>query len=99
MFAISRPARHELRSRYKDEMREVLSQFPFFVQELFPFLLTRTSAVHRDVISEVYAKVVYAMGSTDAFAQAYPRMFHDLEVIYYNRILRVRGRSLVKQQR
>ena len=42
-------------------MRGVLSHFPFFVQDLFPFLLTRTSAVHRDVVSEVYANVVYAM--------------------------------------
>ena len=67
-------------------MRGVLSQFPFFVQELFPSLLTRESAVHRDVISEVYANVVYAMGfaaSTDALVQTYPRMFHDAEVIYY----------------
>ena len=43
-------------------MRGVLSHFPFFVHDLFPFLLTRTSAVHRDVILEVYANVLYAMG-------------------------------------
>ena len=83
-------------------MRGVLSQLPFFVQELFHSLLTRKSAVHRDVISDVHANVVYAMGfaaSTDTLAQEHPRMFHDAEVIYYNRILRARDRRVVKQRR
>ena len=76
--------------------------FPFFVQDPFPFFLGRTSAVHRHVISEVKANVLYAIGfaaSTDALAQAYPTMFHDAEVIYYNRMLRARGWCLVKRQR
>ena len=83
-------------------MRGVSSQFPFFVQDLFPFFLSRNSAVDRDVVAEVYANVVYAMGfaaSTDALAQAHPRMFHDAEVKYYNRILRSRGRRLFQRQR
>ena len=83
-------------------MRGVLSKFPSFVQDLLPFLLTRISAVHRDVISEVYANVVYATGSaasTDALVKAYPTMFHDAEVVYYNRTWRARGRRLVKRQR
>ena len=67
-------------------MRAVLSQFPFFVQDLFPFFLARNSAVHRDVISEVHANVVYAIcfaALADALVQAYPRMIHDAEVTYY----------------
>ena len=83
-------------------MRGILSQLPFFVQDLFPFFLTRNFAVHREVIAEVYANVVYAMGfaaSTDALAQPHPRLFHDAEVKYYNRVLRARGRRLFKRQR
>ena len=46
--------------------------------------------------------MVYAMSfaaSTDALAQAHPRMFHDAEVKYYSRILRARHRHLIKRQR
>ena len=70
--------------------------------DLFPFFLTRDSAVHRDVIGEGYANVVYAMGFAafnDALAPAHPSMFHDAEVEYYNRISRARNRRLVERQR
>ena len=67
-------------------MRGVLWQLPFFVQDLFlPLFLTRKSAVHRDVIAEVHGNVVYATGfaaSTDAFAQAHPKVVHDVELKY-----------------
>ncbi|CAN0078702.1 unnamed protein product, partial [Pylaiella littoralis] len=35
---------------------------PLYVQESFPFLLTRKSAVHRDVMAEVTDNLMHAKG-------------------------------------
>ena len=77
--------------------------FRFLSRTSSLFLLQgNNSAVHRDVITDVYTNVVYAVGfaaSTDALAQAHPRVLHDAEVKDYNRVLRARGRRLFKRQR
>ena len=68
------------------------------------FFFARTSAVHRAVISEVYANVVYAMD----FSCVKRRLGADVSenvsrfrgnILDYNRILRPRARRLVKPQR
>ena len=40
----------------------VLSQLPLFVRESFPFVLTRKSAIHVDVLEEITDNLVHAKG-------------------------------------
>ena len=68
----------------------VLSQLPLFVQEKFPFVLSRKSAIHVDVLLELSDNLVHSKGfaaSSEALAQAHLKKFHDAELKYYNMAL------------
>lgn len=57
---------------------DVVAQLPLFVQESFPFFLTRKSAIHNDVIAEISDNLVHAKGfaaSREALAQAHMKKF------------------------
>lgn len=63
---------------------------PLYVQESFPFLLTRKSAIHRDVMAEVADNLMHAKGfkaSSKALQQAHRQAFHAAELKYYNMLL------------
>ena len=75
----------------------MLSQLPLFVQDSFPFFLTRKSGIHRDLIAEVSDNVVHAKSiaaSAEALAQAHLKRFHDAELRYYNMLLWSRKTAL-----
>ena len=68
----------------------VLSQLPLFVRESFPFVLTRKSAIHVDVLEEITDNLVHAKGfaaSRAALEQAHLKEFHAKELKYYNMLL------------
>lgn len=70
---------------------------PLYVQESFPFLLTRKSAIHRDVMAEVTDNLMHAKGfkaSSKALQQAHRREFHAAELKYYNMLLWRRAEQL-----
>lgn len=75
----------------------VLPQLPLFVQDSLPFLLTRKSAIHRDLIAEGSDNVVDSKSiaaSAEALAQAHLKYFHDAELRYYNMLLWSRKTAL-----
>lgn len=68
----------------------VLSQLPLFVQESFPFVLTRKSAIHVDVLLGLSDNLVRSKGfaaSSEALEQAHLKKFHDAELKYYSMAL------------
>lgn len=65
-----------------------------YVQESFPFCLTRKSAIHRDVIAEwtdnLTDNLMHVKGfaaSSGALKQAHLKNFHDAELKYYGMLL------------
>eukprot|EP00903_Cladosiphon_okamuranus_P019959 g18342.t1 len=69
---------------------EVLKLLPLFVRESFPFILTRKSAIHLDVLEELTDNLVNGKGfaaSRAALEQAHQKTFHTRELKYYNMLL------------
>ena len=63
-----------------------LSQLPLFVRESFPFVLTRKSAIHADVLEDITDNLVHAKGfaeSRAALKQAHLKNFHARKLTYY----------------
>lgn len=76
---------------------DVRMLLPLYVQESFPFLLTRKSAIHRDVIAEVTDNLIHAKGfkaSSKSLQQAHRQKFHSAELNYYNMLLWRRAEQL-----
>ncbi|CAM9602160.1 unnamed protein product, partial [Hapterophycus canaliculatus] len=76
---------------------EVRKLLPPYVQESFPFVLTRKSAIHRDVIADVADNLMHAKGfkaSSEALEQAHRHRFHSAELKYYNMLLWRRAEQL-----
>lgn len=76
---------------------EVRKLLPLYVQESFPFVLTRKSAIHRDVIADVADNLMHAKGfkaSSEALEQAHRHKFHSAELKYYNMLLWRRAEQL-----
>ncbi len=68
----------------------MLKQLPLYVQESFPFLLTRKSAIHLDVIADVADNLMHGKGfkaSSEALRQTHLRKFHAKQLKYYNMLL------------
>lgn len=68
----------------------VLAQLPLYVQTSFPFLLTRKSAVHVDVVNELSDNVIHSKSfkaSAEGLRQAHLKRFHECEMQYYNKVL------------
>ena len=67
--------------------KEVLALLPLFIRESFPFVLTRRSAIHVDVIAELTDNLMHAKGcaaSREALAQMHMKKFHDADLKYYH---------------
>lgn len=69
----------------------VLSQLPIYVQESFPFILTKKSAVHKDIVNDLRDNVVKGGKSFKACAEGIRQMhlvrYHDQEMRYYSKLL------------
>lgn len=68
----------------------VLEQLPLYVQESFPFVLTRKSAIHEDVVAEITDNLLHGKGfaaSRAALEQAHLKEFHAKELKYYSMLV------------
>lgn len=69
---------------------DVLELLPLFVRESFPFVLTRKSGMHLDVLEEITDNLLHAKGFAAcraALEQAHQKEFHARELKYYNMLM------------
>ncbi|CAM9515444.1 unnamed protein product, partial [Sphacelaria rigidula] len=69
----------------------VLTQLPMYVQESFPFILTKKSAVHKDIVNDLRDDVVRGGKSyracSDGIGQMHLVRYHGQEMKYYSKLL------------